>query len=223
MCTICSYNMVKDIDRALLAGVTPAALSKQYRFTASELQRHQEHLHQKMTLTAGRFHVNLHQMLFCKLNIVMEMTLTVIRKTRHNEDPRLFLQAGREFTRIINLMHKMADRLPFDPEFIYCLMGSPQWEQQDDALLPHAFPALSETRQSLKQNFFARCPEPEPEPAPTPLPTSPPESQNSPPETLIDHRRPAPGKKVSALPPRPQFNAPKTAKMATVRRLILII
>jgi hypothetical protein len=28
MCTICSYNMVKDIDRALLAGVTPAALSK---------------------------------------------------------------------------------------------------------------------------------------------------------------------------------------------------
>ena len=58
MCTICNYNMVKDIDRALLAGVTPAALSKQYRFTASELQRHQEHLHQKMTLAAGRFHAN---------------------------------------------------------------------------------------------------------------------------------------------------------------------
>ena len=170
MCRICNYNQVKDIDRALLSGVSPAALSRRYNFTASELQRHQEHLHQKMALAAKRLHANLHQMLFCKLNIVMEMTLTVIRKTRHNEDPKLFLQAGREFTRIINLMHKMADRLPLDPEFIYCLMASPQWDQQEDALLPYAFPAMSETRQSIKLNLFAPCPEPEPEPVQEPAP-----------------------------------------------------
>jgi hypothetical protein len=170
-----------------------------------------------MALAARRFHANLHQMLFCKLNIVTEMTLTFIRKTRHNEDPKLSLQAGRKFTRIVNLMHKMTDRLSFDPEFIYCLMASPQWEQQDDALLPYA---LSETRQTLKQNLFARSPETEPDPAPTPLPTSTPESKNSPSQTLIDLRSPDPRPKVSALPPRPQFNAPKTAdpKMASLRR-----
>ena len=80
MCRICNYNQVKDIDRALLSGVSAAALSRRYKFTASELQRHQDHLNQKMSLAAGRFHAGLHQMLFCKLNIVMEMTLTVIRK-----------------------------------------------------------------------------------------------------------------------------------------------
>jgi len=170
MCRICNYNQVKDIDRALLSGVSAAALSRRYKFTASELQRHQDHLNQKMDLAAGRFHANLHQMLFCKLNIVMEMTLTVIRKTRHNEDPKLFFQAGREFTRIVNLMHKMADRLPLDPEFIYCLMASPQWDEQEDALLPYAFPAMSETRQSLKLNLFAPCPEPDPEPVQEPAP-----------------------------------------------------
>ncbi len=116
-----------------------------------------------MALARQRFQVNLHQGLFCKLNTVMEMVLGVVRGARHSQDARLLLQAGREFTRIINLMHKMAAQLEFDPEFLYCLMASDQWDLQEDALLPYAFQALSRTRQTLKVNLFAPCPEPEPQ------------------------------------------------------------
>ena len=116
-----------------------------------------------MALARQRFQVNLHQGLFCKLNTVMEMVLGVVRGAKDSQDARLLLQAGREFTRIINLMHKMAAQLEFDPEFLYCLMASDQWDLQEDALLPYAFQALSRTRQTLKVNLFEPCPEPEPQ------------------------------------------------------------
>jgi hypothetical protein len=58
-------------------------------------------------------------------------------------------------------MHKMNVRL--DPEFIYCLMATPQWDLQEEGLLPAAFQALAKTRQTLKVNLYAHCPEPAPE------------------------------------------------------------
>jgi hypothetical protein len=162
-CKICQYNQVKDLDRQLLSGVTPAALSQKYRFTIAELERHRKHLQQKMALAGQRFRVNLHLGLFCKLNTVMEMTLSVVRSAGNGRDNKLFLQAGRELTRIINLMDKMAAKLEFDPEFLYLLMASPQWDVQEDALLPAAFQAFAGTRHTLKVNLFAPCPEPEPQ------------------------------------------------------------
>jgi hypothetical protein len=166
MCRICQYNQLKDVDRALLAGISLATLSQRYGFTVPELEYHQAHLHRKMALAAERFHAYLHQGLVCKLNIVMEMTLNVIRKTKNDLDPKLFLQAGREYTRMVNLMDKMAHGLAPDPEFLYCLMASQQWDQQEDALLPYAFPALNETRQSMQLYLFTPCPEPPAEPVP---------------------------------------------------------
>ena len=163
-CKICNYNQVKDIDRLLLAGATPAFVNQRYRsFTIAELERHPEHLQQKMALAGERFRVNLHLGLFCKLNTVMEMTLGVVRSAGNGRDNKLFLQAGRELTRIINLMDKMAAKLEIDPEFLYLLMASPQWDVQEDALLPAAFQAFSGTRHTLKVNLFAPCPEPEPQ------------------------------------------------------------
>jgi hypothetical protein len=160
MCIVCQYNQVKDIDRALLAGVSPATLSQRCSFSKSDLQRHQEHLQQKMALASKRFHETLHQGLFLKLNTVMEMVLFVVRGAKIGGDFKLMLQASREFTRIIGLMHKLA--VPLDPELLYCLMASPQWDLQDN-LLPAAFQALADTRQSLKVNLFAPCPDPVPD------------------------------------------------------------
>ena len=160
MCLICKYNQVKTIDRALLTGVSLTSLNKQYGFSLPDLQYHQKHLRQKMAQAQTRFHDNLRQGLFCKLNLVMEMVLGVVRGARAGEDFKLFLQASREFTRIIGLMPKMA--VPLDQELLYCLMSSAQWDLQDN-LLPDAFQALAATRQSLKVNLFAPCPEPEPE------------------------------------------------------------
>ena len=144
-----------------------------------------------------RFQVNLHQGLYCKLNTVMEMVLGVVRGAKDSQDARLLLQAGREFTRIINLMHKMAAQLEFDPEFLYCLMASDQWDLQEDALLPYAFQALSRTRQTLKVNLFEPCPEPEPQiPEPalnSKVKTLPPHRENKPDHQSLDHlSRPPP-------------------------------
>ncbi len=162
-CKICNYNQVKDIDRALLSGVSPAALSRNYSFTESELEHHQKHLHKKMALAQQRFRAHLSQGLFCKLNIVMEMVSWTVRQAKQGEDYKLVLTASREFSRLVSLMDKMAAKLPFDPEFLYCLMASPEWDLQEDALLPHAFQALSKSRQTMKLNLYASCPEPEPQ------------------------------------------------------------
>lgn len=160
-CNVCKYNQVKDLDRGLLTGVSHQSLSKTYGFSTEAIQLHHKHLKQKMAQTEKRFHDYVHQGLFLKLNLVMEMVLHVVRGAKAGEDFKLFLQASREFTRIISLMHKMQVRL--DPELIYCLMATPQWDLQDN-LLPAAFEALDKTRQSLKLNLYAHCPEPEPEP-----------------------------------------------------------
>jgi hypothetical protein len=180
MCIICGYNQVKDVDRALLTGATLTSLSQKNGFTTSALHRHQEHLMQKMAQAQREFHDSLRQGLFCKLNLVMEMVLGVVRGARAGEDFKLFLQASREFTRLISLMIKMDVHL--GPEMIYCLMSSPQWDLQDN-LLPNAFQTLAATRQTLKVNLFASCPEPEPEPDPVPAQPPTPEPKNAKPET----------------------------------------
>ena len=175
-CYVCKYNQVKDIDRALLSGASLCRLSQTYGFSASALQRHQKHLMQKMAQAQQGFHDSLRQGLFCKLNLVMEMVLGVVRGARAGEDFKLFLQASREFTRIISLMNKMD--VHWELEMIYCLMSSPQWDLQDN-LLPNAFQSLAGTRQTLKVNLFAACPEPGPETIPETGPDSSLKTRNS--------------------------------------------
>jgi hypothetical protein len=113
----------------------------------------------------------------------MEMVLSVVRGAKAGEDFKLFFQASREFTRIVCLMHKMDVHL--EPEFIYCLLASSQWDLQEESLLPAAFQALSKTRQTLKVNLYSPCPDPEPEPVPDKMPSVPLETQNPERETLF--------------------------------------
>ena len=104
-CLVCRHNQTKDIDRALLTGATPTSLSRKYGFSPAALQRHQEHLMQKMARAQTRFHDGLHQGLYCKLNIVLELVLSVVRGAKAGGDFKLFLQASREVTRVISLMN----------------------------------------------------------------------------------------------------------------------
>jgi hypothetical protein len=160
-CIVCKHNQVRDIDRALLTGVSLGSLSKTYGFSTAALHLHHQHLVQKMARAQQSFHDGLRQSLYCKLSIVMEMVFGVVRGARAGEDFKLFLQASREFTRIVSLMVKMDVRL--DQEFTYCLMANPQWDLQEESHLPHSFQALAKTRQSLKVNLYAPCPELEPD------------------------------------------------------------
>jgi hypothetical protein len=209
-CIVCTYNQVKEVDRALLSDISPHALSKKYSFSASVPERHHQHLMQKMALTSERFHDHLHQVLFLKLNQVMEMVQGVVQGAKAGGDFKLMLQASREFTRLISLMHKMNVRL--DPEFIYCLMATPQWDLQEAGLLPAAFQALAKTRQTLKLNLYAHCPEPEPEPARDHMPPSPLGTQNPEPETLTAGQRSKPLPEVSLKPVQPMPTEPETGK-----------
>jgi hypothetical protein len=162
MCQVCKHNQIRDIDRLLLTGASPAAIGTKYGFSTTVVQRHQQHLAHKMAQAEKRFQASLYQGLLCKLNIVLELVLSVVQSTQAGGDFKLFFQATREVNRIIKLMLKMDVRL--DPEMIYCLVASPQWDLQD-SLLPDAFTSLVQTRETLKLNLFARCPDPEPEPA----------------------------------------------------------
>jgi len=212
MCQVCSHNQIKNIDRFLLTGASAAAVGKKYGFSTAAVQRHQQHLTRKMAQAEQRFHASLHQGLLCKLNIVLELVLGVVRSAQAGGDFKLFLQATREVSRIINLMLKMDVRL--DPEMIYCLVTSPQWDLQD-SLLPDAFTSLVQTRETLKTNLFADCPDPEPELEPVPaapLETREPELDTptpqpaAPPETRVGHRPP-----VAGHDPRPKRE--KSAKL----------
>jgi hypothetical protein len=202
-CPVCQHNQVKNIDRALLAGADPASLCRTYGCSPAALERHQQHLQQKMARASARFHDHLHLGLFCKLTQVMEMVLFVVRQAKTGGDFKFFLQASREFTRLMSLMHKMAAKLSLDPEFISCLLASPQWDLQEDSLLPQAIQALNHNRQSLKLNLFAPCPEPEPVPDPasdTASSLTPPSPTPAPPaavalEPAAGPVRPVPGRR----------------------------
>ena len=93
-----SHNQIKIIDRLLLAGAAPAAVGAKYGFSTAAVQPHQEHLARKMALAEQRFHPGLHQGLLCKLNIVFELVLGVVRAAQAGGDFKLFLQATREVT-----------------------------------------------------------------------------------------------------------------------------
>lgn len=47
-CNVCEHNQVKDIDRALLSGVSLTSLSQTYGFSIAALQLHKKQLMQKM-------------------------------------------------------------------------------------------------------------------------------------------------------------------------------
>jgi hypothetical protein len=202
MCNVCRHNQTQTIDRLLLAGASPAAVGAKYGFSPAALQRHQEHLAQKMAQAEKRFHASLHQGLLCKLNIVLELVLGVVHSAQAGGDFKLCLQATREVNRITKLMLKMDVRL--DPEMIYCLVASPQWDLQD-SLLPDAFTSLVQTRETLKTNLFAPCPEPDPDPVPA-----------VPPETPGENRQPASGQKARPKRDKSATGAPKTADLNSI-------
>ena len=214
MCKICKYNMVKTIDRLLLAGSTPAELSRTYAFTVAELECHHQHLLHKMARAQKRFQGLLNLGLYCNLNKVMEMVLWVVRQAKAGEDFKFFLQASREFSRIICLLDKMAARLQVDPEFLYCLLANPEWDLQEDSLLPYALQAMSKTRQTLKQDLFGPCPEPAPAPSPAfEAPLAFPSVERAP-LPFDPDSGPLPG--VSAIPARPNSPEPAAANLRAV-------
>ncbi len=160
-CTVCTHNQIKEIDRALLTGATLISLSQQYGLSKSALHRHKNHLLEKMRQAKERLLDSLELGRFLKLNSYLELSLHNARAASTEGNFRASNQATREGTRIIALMAKMD--LPLDQELVYCLMSSPQWTLED-SLLPGAFQALADARQTMSLGLLAPCPEPEPPP-----------------------------------------------------------
>ncbi len=163
MCTICKYNQVKELDRALLAGASLASLHQKYGFSLAALQHHQQHLQQKIARAQKQLQEHLHQGLACKLNIVLELVLQAVRAASAEGNVKMLLQSSREVTRMIQLLLKMD--LHLGEDLIYCLLTSNQWNMTD-SLLAGSLQALSGNRQALALNLLAPCPEPAAAPAP---------------------------------------------------------
>ena len=208
-CTVCQHNQIQDIDRALLTGATLASLSHLYGFSVSALQRHKQHLLEKMARAKTRF------TRFCTWATILSSIPSWKWPCRSSGSPAPSEDAtpGQPGIHLPHQPHHQME-VQLEPELIYCLMASPQWDLQDN-LLPNAFQALSDTRQTLKVNLFAPCPEPEPEPDPVPAQPPTTETQNSQPETpdQIFHLETQNSKleNLPALPGRTQESAPKTA------------
>ncbi len=158
-CTVCTHNQIKDIDRALLTGATLISLSQKYSLSTSAVHRHKTHLLDKMRQAKKRLRASLDQGLFFKLNTYLELSLQAARAASAENNFRALNQSTREGTRVVALMKKMEFEL--DDELVYCLMYSTQWALQD-SLLPDAFQALADTRQTMSVNLFSPCPEPPP-------------------------------------------------------------
>ena len=71
---------------------------------------------------------------------------------------KIALQATREVTRIINLLTKQDFEL--DPEMVYCLLRSHEWVGYH-GLLPADSEVIPKTRQTMAENLFTPCPEPD--------------------------------------------------------------
>jgi hypothetical protein len=181
-CTVCQHNQIKEIDRALLTGATLTSLNQKFGLSTSALHRHKDHLHKKMSRAEAGLEVSLRQGFFFKLNTILDQAMQTALTASTEGNSRLFLRAGSLASRLINQMHKLDFAL--EPEMIYCLLASPTWNMTD-SLLPGAFQALSDTRQTLATDLLAPCADLDPEPASDLAQTSPDETEISDLETLV--------------------------------------
>lgn len=176
MCTICRYNQVQDIDRALLAGVTLSSLNQKYGFSLSVLQRHKKHLFEKVGRAQTRLRDHLRQNCLFKLNLVLEIAMHTARAATGDSNATIALQATRELTRIIDLMTKQDFEL--DPEMVYCLLHSHEWVGYH-GLLPTDSEVIPKIRQTMAENLATPCPMPESSQGQDPAPNSTPKPKNS--------------------------------------------
>jgi hypothetical protein len=181
-CPVCNLNQTREINRALLTGATLTSLKQKYGLSLSALQRHKDNLIQKMCRAEERLQASLRQGFFCKLNTLLDLAMQNAFTANADGNSRLFLRAGSLASRLINQMQKLDFAL--EPEMVYCLLASPTWNMTD-SLLPGAFQALSDTRQTLATDLLAPCADQDPEPASDPAQTSPDETENSDLETLV--------------------------------------
>jgi hypothetical protein len=160
-CTVCHHPERQAIDCALLTdNDTYAALSQQYGPSISALFRHKKHLQEKIRQTEKRLENSLRQETLFRYNDFLESTRQIVRTASADGDTRQVLRAVREGTRILNFITKL--EVQFDPDTVYRLLASPQWVSQD-SLLPTDPSIITGTHQTLADDLFSPCPDPEPE------------------------------------------------------------
>jgi hypothetical protein len=155
-CTVCNHARRRDIDLALLDHTaTLAQLSARYRLSQSALHRHKQHLLKKMARIENRFQNILREGSVFILNSLLHLIMPIAHKAGVEGNSRQVLQAARQGTAIIKLMHKLDFAL--DEDTVYRLLELP--ESADlDGLLPPDLKIYADSRQTLADSLFASCP-----------------------------------------------------------------
>ena len=160
-CTVCQHPNLHAIDQAILARKgTFEALSRQFGPSKSALWRHEKHLQEKISQAQRRLDDNLRLGLVFKLNHILDRIDQASAQAQAADNVDQVLKAGQVSNRIIRDLGKMA--APWDPDTVYRVLASPQWQAQD-SLLPTEAAFLAAGHKNLAESLFRPCPEPPPD------------------------------------------------------------
>ena len=157
-CTVCNHPQLPAIDLALLAGgLTLESLHQQYGPSVSSLQRHKNHLQEKMRRARERLEDNRKQVSLLKLTAFLDHVQRGVEAAEAEGDINKVFKGCQIGSRLIKQINQMD--VPLDLGAVYLLISSPGFASQD-SLLPTSPQVIADLHQALVDNAFSPCPDP---------------------------------------------------------------
>ena len=159
-CTVCHHPRRHDIDLALLARRgTLESLHQQFGVSVSSLQRHKNHLREKMSQARDRLQNSRQQGCLLKLNALLDHVQRAVQTAAADGNLDRVIRGSYVGSRIIHQINQM--EVSLELETVYRLISAPGFVSQD-TLLPTDPLVIAELHQALLDNACAPCPEPVP-------------------------------------------------------------
>jgi hypothetical protein len=159
-CTVCNHPQLHDIDLALLSRHgTLESLHRQFGVSVSSLQRHKNHVREKMFDARDRLQNSRQQGCLLKLNALLDHVQRAVQTAEADGSLDRVIRGSYVGSRIIHQINQM--EVSLELETVYRLISAPGFVSQD-TLLPTDPLVIAELHQSLLDNACAPCPEPLP-------------------------------------------------------------
>ena len=155
-CTVCRHPQLSAIDLALLAGHTLESLHHQYGVSVSAVQRHKNHLKEKMRRARERLENSRKQDSLLKLSALLDHVQRGVEAAAAEGDTDKVFKGCQIGSRIIHQINKMD--VPLDLGTVYRLVSSPGFASQD-GILPAGPQIIADLHQALAASAFSPCPD----------------------------------------------------------------
>ena len=159
-CTVCNHPQLHDIDLAILSKRgTLESLHRQYGVSVSSLQRHKDHVRDKMYQARDRLQSSRQQGCLLKLNSLLDHVQRAVQTAEADGSLDRVIRGSYVGSRIIHQINQM--EVSLELETVYRLISAPGFVSQD-TLLPTDPLVIADLHQALLDNACAPCPEPAP-------------------------------------------------------------